>query len=640
EHLDRTVALKLLAPELSQDERFRNRFVRESRLAASLDHPNIIPIYDAGEAEGLLYIAMRFVEGCTLGDFLERYGRLAPPVALFVIGQIAEALDVAHSAGLVHRDVKPENVMVTEEDGVLDRIFLSDFGLTKRPNIASTTRSSELMGTVGYIAPEQIEGKTVDRRSDIYSLGCVMYQCLTGYRPFDLENDVAVLWAHLNKPVPPITDRRPDLPKALNEVVAKAMAKAPQQRYPTGRDLVIAARKALEIEEGGLQSTAPLERIHAWSRRSVMLLGLLTVAIIGIALVLVRQLDSPSPISPRTSRTSFGGPSPRKDGVRVPGRPLPTRPLNRSLTASAYRNPVAVSNAPDPTVIRVGNLFYAYTTQTISNHLIHIPILVSSNLVSWHFLRDALPKLPAWADPSDRGDTWAPDILHINGRYAIYFAERLKGGGAMAIALATSSSAIGPFHVRGDPLMQHRGYMDIDPFVFRDPRGRLLMYWGSDGAPIRVQQLSSDGTSLVGEARAVLAPSAATGYEGLVEGPSLIKHSGFYYLFYSGNRCCGKEAHYAVLVARSRSPFGPFLRAPTNPIIAANGYFNAPGHGTVFHDKSGADFILYHAMESSDPGFNRYLMLDRIRWRNRWPVVNKGKGPTRAPQPRPDVGAK
>jgi serine/threonine protein kinase len=133
QHLDRTVALKLLAPELSQDERFRKRFVRESRLAASLEHPNIIPIYDAGEAEGLLYIALRLVEGCTLAQFLDRHGRSSPSVTLYVIEQIAEALDVAHAAGLVHRDVKPENILVTEHQGELDRIFLSDFGLTKRP---------------------------------------------------------------------------------------------------------------------------------------------------------------------------------------------------------------------------------------------------------------------------------------------------------------------------------------------------------------------------------------------------------------------------------------------------------------------------------------------------------------------------
>lgn len=186
--------------------------------------------------------------------------------------------------------------------------------------------------------------------------------------------------------------------------------------------------------------------------------------------------------------------------------------------------------------------------------------------------------------------------------------------------------------------MQAPGYIDIDPFVLRDASGGLLMYWGSNRAPIRVQQLSSDGTALVGASRTVLAPSSATSYDGLVEGASVVHHGGFYYLFYSGDHCCGKNAHYAMLVARSRSAMGPFQRAPTNPIIAANDFFNAPGHGTVFRDDAGAYFILYHAMERSDPNHLRRLMLDRIRWRNGWPVVNGGHGPTRAPQPRPVVG--
>jgi serine/threonine protein kinase len=623
EHLHRRVALKLLAPELARDERFRNRFVRESRLAASLEHPNIIPIYDAGEAKGLLYIAMRYVEGCTLGDFLERYGRLAPPVALFVIGQIAEALDVAHAAGLVHRDVKPENIMVTEEDGELGRIFLSDFGLTKRPNIPGTTRSGELMGTVGYVAPEQIEGKTVDSRSDIYSLGCVMYQCFTGCRPFDLDTDVAILWGHLNQPVPRITDRRPDLPKALDEVVAKAMAKAPQERYRTAGALASAARAGMLRET--VDAPAPSRGPTTVQRRSLLWVSLLAITMIGIATLAVWMLAIWEPA--QSSHSNLGG----------LGAIMPTDPLNRSPNASDYRNPLLAYNLPDPTIIAAGTKFYAYTTQTVYEHQIHIPVLASRDLIDWRYVGDALQKLPAWANRVD-ADTWAPDIVKVQGHYNLYFAERLKGGASMGIALATSSSPIGPFRVVGDPLMHHRGYTDIDPFVFRDAEGRLLMYWGSAGAPIRVQQLSSDGTTLVGDARAVLAPSSGTGYEGLVEGPSLIRHTGFYYLFYSGNRCCGRKAHYAVLVARSRSPMGPFARSATNPIIAANDYFNAPGHGTVFQDKSGADFILYHAMERSDANFARYLMLDRIRWRSGWPVVNGGNGPSRTPQPRPEIG--
>jgi arabinan endo-1,5-alpha-L-arabinosidase len=302
-------------------------------------------------------------------------------------------------------------------------------------------------------------------------------------------------------------------------------------------------------------------------------------------------------------------------------------------------NPVVTANAPDPSVISAGGIFYAYTTQsTHGQDLIHVPILASRDLVDWYFVGDALKDLPKWADTSSHSDTWAPDIVRINGHYNIYLAERLKATGSMGIAVASSDSPKGPFHVAGEPLMEAPGFIDIDPFVFKDSDGRLLMYWGSNGVPIRVQQLSKDGTRRMGAPRPVLSPSSATSYDSLVEGPSVVHHNGFYFLFYSGNLCCGANAHYAVLVARSRSPLGPFERAPTNPIIAANAHFTAPGHGTVFRDASGAYFILYHAMLASDPTYVRELMLDRIRWRGGWPVVNGGDGPEYLRQPRPQVG--
>jgi len=246
--LERPVALKILSPELAADEGFRERFVRESKLAASLDHPNIVPVYDAGEAEDALFIAMRYVEGSDLRVLLEREGRLDPERALTLLAQVASALDAAHDKGLCHRDVKPGNILVVQRRDVQssEHAYLADFGLTKRSaSQTDLTKTGQFMGTLDYVAPEQIQGGTVDGSVDIYSVGCVLYECLAGERPYAKESDVAVLAAHLWEPPPALSARRPDLPKAMDQVVATAMAKAKEDRYTTAAAVVAAARKAL-----------------------------------------------------------------------------------------------------------------------------------------------------------------------------------------------------------------------------------------------------------------------------------------------------------------------------------------------------------------------------------------------------------
>jgi serine/threonine protein kinase len=247
--LGRRVALKLLAPELSHDERFQQRFLRESRLAASLDHPNIIPIYEAGEANGLLYIVMRYVEGSDLKELLDHEGPLDLARTSSILRHVGAALDAAHARGLVHRDVKPGNILVASGTGREDpdHIYLTDFGLTKRSSsLSGQTTSGRFIGTTDYVAPEQIGGKPVDARTDVYSLGCVLYQCLTGDPPFDRDDEAAMLWAHLVEHPPPVSARRPGLPAGLDAVVAKAMAKTPEDRYGTCRDLVTDFRAAVE----------------------------------------------------------------------------------------------------------------------------------------------------------------------------------------------------------------------------------------------------------------------------------------------------------------------------------------------------------------------------------------------------------
>ena len=244
--LKRKVALKLLASSLAEDESFRERFLHESELAASIDHPNIVPIYEAGTTEELLYIAMRYVEGRDLKERLQR-GRLDPSDAIGVVAQVASALDAAHARGLVHRDVKPSNVLLdtgARPDGS-DHVYLADFGIGKR--VSDETAIGEdgsLMGTPDYVAPEQIAGEEVDGRADVYSLGCVLYECLVGTPPFRRDSELAVVFAQLEVEPPVPSELRPELPAALDAVIARALAKEPEERYPTCREL---ARAALQV---------------------------------------------------------------------------------------------------------------------------------------------------------------------------------------------------------------------------------------------------------------------------------------------------------------------------------------------------------------------------------------------------------
>jgi YVTN family beta-propeller protein len=237
--LERPVALKILAPELAEDVRFRERFLKESRLAASIDHPNIVPVYDAGEVAGELYLAMRYVEGADLKRLLAT-GPLPKERAVALSAQVAGALDAAHERGLVHRDVKPSNVLVTADD----HVYLADFGLTRRlADQAAGFDAGLSLGTPAYVAPEQIEGKDVDGRADQYSLACLLHECLTGQPPFPRSSEAAVLFAHL--------EEQPPAPPGLEHVVPKGLAKEPSQRYATCTAFVEDAREALGIARPG-----------------------------------------------------------------------------------------------------------------------------------------------------------------------------------------------------------------------------------------------------------------------------------------------------------------------------------------------------------------------------------------------------
>jgi serine/threonine-protein kinase len=240
------VAVKLLTPDLARQSGFRERFVREARYANSLRHPNVIEVYDAGEQEGVLYIVMQFVEGTDLKNLLAREGALAPGRAVNLLGQVAGALDAAHAQGLLHRDIKPGNIMISPPagPGQPEHCFLADFGLSKNVSSDSIalTAQGEFVGTIDYTAPELVLGKKADSRLDVYSLGCLFFECLAGAPPFNKERDVEVLYAHIQDPPPTITSMRGDVPPALDDVIAKAMAKKPGDRFDTCSEFTDAAR--------------------------------------------------------------------------------------------------------------------------------------------------------------------------------------------------------------------------------------------------------------------------------------------------------------------------------------------------------------------------------------------------------------
>jgi hypothetical protein len=243
--LERRVALKLIAPEAASDEVFARRFAEESRIAASIEHPNVVPIYAAGEEAGVPYIAMRYVAGADLARRLVREGRLLPQVAVDLIAQIGNGLDAIHAAGLIHRDVKPANVLLSGDDGG-DHAYITDFGVARNVVTESgLTQTGRFVGTLDYVAPEQISGGTIDARVDVYALGCLLFKLLTGEVPFPKEGDAARLFAHLNDPPPAPSLYVPELSMALDDVVIRAMSKGPDDRYPSAGDLGRAAQASL-----------------------------------------------------------------------------------------------------------------------------------------------------------------------------------------------------------------------------------------------------------------------------------------------------------------------------------------------------------------------------------------------------------
>ena len=315
--LERLVALKLLRASLADDDGYRERFLRESRLAASIEHAAIVPIYDAGETDGLLYIAMRFVDGVDLGELLRREGPLAPERAVALVGQLASALDAAHARGLIHRDVKPSNALIgTDGDG--EHLYLADFGLTKSAGSHSLTGTGPVMGTVLYMAPEVIRGEEPTAAADQYALGCVLYECLTGQVPFDGANQAAAIYGHLETPPPAPSQHHPRLPPEVDAAVQRALAKDPGERWPSCAAFAAGARAALQ--GAGL----PVTRRRRVPRRALVTAAGLAALAASATVLLTRGDDGAELAALRSNAIAVVEPTGKLraqvDFERAPGR--------------------------------------------------------------------------------------------------------------------------------------------------------------------------------------------------------------------------------------------------------------------------------------------------------------------------------
>ena len=302
--LERRVALKLIAPEAAADEVFARRFAEESKIAASIEHPNVVPIYAAGEADGVPFIAMRYVAGADLAKRLVREGRLEPAIAVELIAQIGNGLDAIHAAGLIHRDVKPANVLLSGGEAA-EHAYITDFGVARNVSTESgLTQTGRFVGTLDYVAPEQISGGEIDARVDVYALGCLLFKLLTGEVPFPKDGDAARLFAHLNDPPPAPSLYVPEVSMALDDVVIRAMSKAPEDRYPSAGDLGRAAQAALR----GERTTAP-ERTVATGAAATRTAETIAVEPAGTAAKTVEteHLEPPEPGRPNRRLVVAGG---------------------------------------------------------------------------------------------------------------------------------------------------------------------------------------------------------------------------------------------------------------------------------------------------------------------------------------------
>lgn len=309
---------------------------------------------------------------------------------------------------------------------------------------------------------------------------------------------------------------------------------------------------------------------------------------------------------------------------------------SQELKETTFQNPVYKNDFADPTVIKATDgYFYVYgTNSAVFGKMVNIQVLKSKNLVDWTFVGDALPKKPKWADK----DFWAPHVLYDAKlkTYFLYYSGESSVKEGKCLGVATSQSPIGPFVDKGEPLLCGTGFINIDPMAFDDPKtGKKLLYWGSGFEALKVQELSEDRLSFKAgtSPKTLVNPiinNDPSNYQNLVEGSWVTYHDGYYYLYYSGDNCCGEKAHYAVMIARSKNAEGPFEtlaeaeKKENSVILNKNEKWIAPGHNSVVTDDKGQEWIVYHAINSDTPNSGRIVLIDKITYKDGWPVINSG----------------
>ena len=402
--LQRSVALKAMAPALAADDAYRERFQRESQLAASIDHPNVIPVYEAGEFDGTLYLIMRWVDGTDLRRLLKDSGRLEPGRAVRLLRPVASALAAAHRRGLVHRDVKPANVLIARGDGGDDEhVYLTDFGIARRTDSeAPMTRTGVLVGTIDYLAPERIEGGRGTPASDIYSFGCMLFESLSGRLPYQGPTELMRMHAHIHDPVPALRDAVPGVPERLDQIVAKAMAKRPEDRFESAAALAAALSHAFdpgaetELEATALEST----RLAAAEPPAT---ELMTAAETPAQTPAIRRETPATPAIPITPPAPPARPRSAVDDRAVAGpKPPARRRRSRGLLIAPI---VAIAIVAIAIAVLSGGGGGSTSQPTVSGQTVSLSTV----------------KLPAGTDP---GQLWAdgPDVYVAGGHAALKVA--------------------------------------------------------------------------------------------------------------------------------------------------------------------------------------------------------------------------